>query len=56
MTIVEGAYHGYAEDAANIPFYEATTFPEARAARPANYAEIAERVMRQALDSFFVRD
>ena len=46
---VAGAYHGYIEDAANTAVYEATSFPETRAARPAGYREAAERTMRMGL-------
>ena len=34
---VQGAYHGYIEDAVNPSVYYATSFPETRAARPAGY-------------------
>ena len=32
---VQGAYHGYIEDAVNTKVYHETSFPETRAARPA---------------------
>lgn len=47
---VEGAYHGYIEDAENLEVYRATSLPETIAARPAEFARIAAEAMRGSLD------
>ena len=46
---VQGAYHGYIEDAVNTKVYRETSFPETRAARPAGYRETAQKYVREAL-------
>ncbi len=48
---VSGQYHGYIEDAANVPVYEAITMPETLEARPANYVEAAEQSVRESLEA-----
>lgn len=53
LTPIEGAYHGYIEDAANREVYEATAFPETRAQRPADYEAKAHRALSDGLDAFF---
>ena len=47
---VEGAYHGYIEDAENLEVCCATSLPETIAARPAEFARIAAEAMRGSLD------
>lgn len=52
---VDGAYHGYIEDAANEQVYRATEFPEVIDARPHQYCEAAGRAYVFALEVFFNR-
>lgn len=47
LSLVEGAYHGYVEDEANRPVYEATTMPDQIEARPQGMARIAEDAVRK---------
>ena len=47
---VEGAYHGYIEDAENLEVYRATSLPETIAARPAGFAQVAAIAMKESLD------
>ena len=41
LQVVEGAYHGYIEDAENLAVYRATSLPETVAARPSGFAQVA---------------
>lgn len=52
LTTVTGEYHGYIEDAANLRVYEETSFPETRDARPADFAQAAERYLKDGLTGF----
>ena len=47
---VEGMYHGYIEDAADVESYEAATMPETIAARPAGYVDAAGEQLRGSLE------
>lgn len=49
---VEGAYHGYIEDAANDEAYRATALPETIDARPSDYRERAREMVRASLSEF----
>lgn len=50
LHLVEGAYHGYLEDAANLQVYQDTSLPETVAARPASFDQTAARIYAQSLD------
>lgn len=52
LVVVQGVYHGYIEDAANVQLYEATTFPETREARPHDFVERAEESVEAGLTGF----
>ncbi|MCI1480169.1 MAG: alpha/beta hydrolase [Eggerthellaceae bacterium] len=52
---IEGAYHGYIEDAANPAVYAAVEMPETIAARPKNYYAIAGMAYEASLQRFFKR-
>ena len=47
---VEGAYHGYIEDAENLPVYRATSLPETVAAHPDGFAQVAADTIAASLD------
>ena len=47
---VPNAYHGYIEDAENMPLYRAITMPQTIEARPADFVEAAARQMRASLE------
>lgn len=53
---VEGAYHGYIEDAANVRVYHEIESPETIDARPHGYLSTAEQSYEQALGVFFNRE
>lgn len=49
---IEGAYHGYVEDAANTAVYEAISVPEQVDARPGDYRRLAARAVAGGLADF----
>ena len=55
LQVVEGAYHGYIEDAENLAVYRATSLPETGAARPSGFAQVAAESMAESLDALLGR-
>ncbi len=47
---VEGVYHGYIEDAADIEMYRATSMSQTIAIRPDNFAQVAGQKMKESLE------
>ena len=51
--VVSGSYHGYIEDAENLPVYLKTTMPGTIASRPASFADKAAEAVTLSLEPFF---
>lgn len=50
LHVVEGAYHGYIEDAENLSVYRATSLSETIAARPSDFDQVAAQSIALSLD------